>query len=186
MGGGHFPDGTTFAKQLYEKRVPVKFVALLVAPPEPTFVEIGDAAQYIVGPSQWETTGGLQRRRRRRPPDVPWYGPGVKDFIEAYQAKYNSEPSYHSAGGYAAGLILQKAIEDADSVDQAKIIAALDKMNLMTFYGTVKFSTDAKTHGKQVAHEMVYMQWQKDASGKLVAQIVWPLSAKTADLLPRK
>ena len=54
MGGGHFQDGSTFAKQLYEKAVPVKFVALLVAPPEATFSEIGDAAMGMIGPSQWE------------------------------------------------------------------------------------------------------------------------------------
>ncbi len=51
----HFADGTTFAKTLYEKQVPAKFIALLVAPPEPTFKDIGDASQYIIGPSQWET-----------------------------------------------------------------------------------------------------------------------------------
>ena len=88
--------------------------------------------------------------------------------------------------GYAAGLIFQKAIEDADSVDPEKMKAALDKMNLMAFFGVVKFSTDAKSHGKQVAHTMVYMQWQKDSSGKLVPQIVWPLSAKSADAILRK
>ncbi len=35
MGGGHFADTSTFAKQLYEKGVKAKMVALLVAPPEP-------------------------------------------------------------------------------------------------------------------------------------------------------
>ena len=55
IGGGHLPDGTTLAKQLYEKKVSARFVALLVAPPEPTFADIGEAAQFIVGPSQWET-----------------------------------------------------------------------------------------------------------------------------------
>ena len=82
--------------------------------------------------------------------------------------------------------ILQKAIEDADSIDAAKLVAALDKMKLMTFYGVVQFSTEAKTHGKQVAHDMVYMQWQKDSSGKLVTNIVWPEAAKSADATLRK
>ena len=54
LGGGHFQDGTTFARQLQEKGVTPKFVALLVAPPEPTFAELGAAAIGIVGPSQWE------------------------------------------------------------------------------------------------------------------------------------
>ena len=185
MGGGHFQDGTTFAKQLYEKKVAARFVALLVAPPEPTFIEIGDAAQFIVGPSQWEpdvtyATDPAKEASR------PWYGITTKDFVEGYKAKFNSPPSYHSAGGYGAALILQKAIEDADGVEPAKVIAALDKLNLMTFYGKVQFSTDAKTHGKQVAHEMVYMQWQKDAAGKLGTKIVWPPSAKSASAQLRK
>lgn len=185
LGGGHFADGTTFAKQLYEKKIPLKFVALLVAPPEPTFKDIGDAAQYIIGPSQWEPQVTYSADSAKAA-NIPYFGPSVKAFTDAYVAKYKETPSYHSAGGYAQGLILQKAIEDADSVDPAKIVAALDKMNLMTFYGVVKFSTDAKTHGKQTAHDMVYMQWQKDSAGKLVTQIVWPLEAKSADGQIRK
>ncbi len=185
LGGGHLVDGTSFAKQLFDKKIPIRFVALLVAPPEPTFADIGDAALAIVGPSQWETQVTFSADAAKAA-NLPWYGPTVKEFTDAYKAKYNTTPSYHSAGGYATGLMLQKAIEDADSVDPEKIKAALDKTNLMTFYGIVKFSTDAKTHGKQVAHSMVYMQWQKDASGKLAPQIVWPLSAKSGDAILRK
>jgi branched-chain amino acid transport system substrate-binding protein len=32
LGGGHYPDGSTFARQLYERKVGLKFVSLLVAP----------------------------------------------------------------------------------------------------------------------------------------------------------
>jgi branched-chain amino acid transport system substrate-binding protein len=156
-----------------------------VAPPEPTFADIGDAALAIVGPSQWETQVTYSADAAKAA-GLPYYGPSNANFTAAYKAKYNGAPSYHSAGGYATGLILQKAIEDADSVDPEKIKAALDKLNLMTFYGVVQFSTDAKSHGKQVAHTMVYMQWQKDAAGKLVPQVVWPLSAKSADTILRK
>ncbi len=82
--------------------------------------------------------------------------------------------------------MLQKALEDAQSTDQEKVRAAFDKLDLMTFFGHVKFSTEAKTHGKQVAHDMVYVQWLKDPSGKLATQIVWPLEAKSADAQLRK
>jgi len=185
MGGGHFADGTTFAKQLYEKKVPIQFVSILVAPPEPTFKDIGDAAVAIIGPSQWETQVTYSADAAKAA-GLPYYGTSAKAFTDAYKAKYSADPSYHSAGGYAQGLILQKAIEDADSIDPAKVVAALDKLKLMTFYGVVQFSTDAKTHGKQVAHDMVYMQWQKDAAGKFVTQIVWPTEAKSADGILRK
>ena len=118
--------------------------------------------------------------------NIPFYGITSDSFTSAYRAMFNSAPSYHSAGGFAAGLILQRALEDAGSTDPAKLRASLDKTDVMTFFGRTKFSTDAKTHGKQVAHDMVYIQWQKGSDGKLAAQVVWPTEAKTADAQLRK
>jgi ABC-type branched-subunit amino acid transport system substrate-binding protein len=184
LGGGHFADGSSFAKQLYDKKVPVRFISLLVAPPEPTFADIGDAAETVVGPSQWEPQVSYSPDSAKAA-GLTWYGISVSDFIAEYQAKYNADPSYHSAGGYMAGLLLQKAIEDTGSLDPATLKTYLDGVDLLTFYGHIKFSTDAQTHGKQVAHSMVYIQWQKDSSGKLVKQIVWPTEAKSADAVLR-
>ena len=185
IGGGHLVDGTAFAKALKDKNVNARFVALLVAPPEPTFADIGDAANFIVGPSQWEIPVKYNEAAAKAL-NIPFYGIASDAFTSAYRAMFNAAPSYHSAGGYAAGLVLQKAIEDAGSTDQAKVKAALDKLDIMTFFGRTKFSTDAKTHGKQVAHDMVYIQWQKGSDGKLAAQVVWPAEAKTADAQLRK
>jgi branched-chain amino acid transport system substrate-binding protein len=179
LGGGHFADGSSFAKQLYDKKVPVRFISLLVAPPEPTFADIGDAAETVIGPSQWEPQVSYSADSAKAA-GLTWYGISVKDFIAEYQAKYSADPSYHSAGGYMAGLLLQKAIEEA-GLDPAALKTYLDSVDLLTFYGHIKFSTDAKTHGKQTAHSMVYIQWQKDSSGKLAKQIVWPVEAKSAD-----
>lgn len=172
MGGGHFQDGSTFAKQLYEKNLAsVKFVALLVAPPEPKFSELGDAAYGVVGPSQWEPLAAFK----------PSFGLTGAEFVDTYQSAYNGEePSYHSAGGYAAGLILQNAIEIAGSLDTAAIKVALDSVDMTTFYGSIKFDTSPENHGLQIGHEMVYIQWQKDANGNLVKQVVWPAAGATA------
>lgn len=182
MGGGHFADGSTFARQLHEKGVPVKFIALLVAPPEPKFAELGDAALGIVGPSQWEPQAKYTPDAAKAA-GLEWYGPTVEEFVSAYKAKFNEDPSYHSAGGYAAGLILQKAIETAGSLETEKVKAALDGMAIMTFYGAIQFDTSAEAHGLQIAHQMVYIQWQKDAAGNLVKQVVWPAEAKSAEAL---
>lgn len=171
MGGGHFADGQQFAKAMYEKKLAAKFISLLVAPPEPTFAEIGDPAFGVVGPSQWEPLAAF----------TPDYGPTGKDFVDAYKAAYGEEPSYHAAGGYVAGLILQKGIETAGSLDTQAIKTALDNTDMTTFFGHIKFDTSAGAHGLQVGHSMVYIQWQKDASGKLVKQVVWPAEGKTAD-----
>ncbi|NJN97541.1 MAG: ABC transporter substrate-binding protein, partial [Anaerolineales bacterium] len=114
--------------------------------------------------------------------NVEWYGLGVKEFVDAYKAKYSEEPAYHAAGGYAAGLVLQKAIETAGSVDTAKVTAALDKLEMFTFYGRIKFDTSEEKHGLQIGHDMVYIQWQPDSAGKLAKQVVWPPDFKSAEV----
>ena len=64
-------------------------------------------------------------------------------------AKFSIEPGYHAAGGYAGGLVLQRAIEQAGSIDQEKVAAVLNKMDATTLFGRTKFSTDPKEHGLQ-------------------------------------
>jgi branched-chain amino acid transport system substrate-binding protein len=182
LGGGHFQDGSTFARQIHEKEVAVNFFALLVAPPEPDFADLGDAALGVVGPSQWEPLAAFTSEAAAEI-GVEWFGPLGDEFVEAYVAAYDEEPSYHSIGGYAAGLILEKAITDADSIDPTAIKAALDNMDILTCYGRVKFETSPEAHGLQIGHDMVYVQWQKDAEGSLVKQVVWPLEAATAETL---
>jgi branched-chain amino acid transport system substrate-binding protein len=178
MGGGHFADTSTFAKQLFEKGVKAKMVALLVAPPEPKFAELGDAALGVIGASQWQPEAKYSEDAAKKA-GVEWFGTSVADFDKTYKAKFKEEPSYHSAGGYVAGLIIEYAIKKSGSTDTAKVKEVLDGMNLMTFYGHLKFDNTPKAHGLQVGHEMVYTQWQKK-DGKLVNQIVWPEAAQTA------
>jgi branched-chain amino acid transport system substrate-binding protein len=180
MGGGHFADTTTFAKQLYEKKINTSMIALLVAPPEPKFAELGEACISVIGSSQWEPQAKYSPEAAKQA-GKEYFGPTVADFTKTYQAKFNGEvPSYHSAGGYVAGLILQMAIAQAGSTDTAKVKAELDKMNVMTFYGDIKFDNAPKAHGLQVGHDMVYIQWQKDKTGKPEKQVVWPEAAATA------
>jgi ABC-type branched-subunit amino acid transport system substrate-binding protein len=182
LGGGHYQDGSTFAKQLYEKQLPVKLVALLVAPPESNFAEIGDAAMGVIGPSQWETQESYSGETAQVV-NLPFYGPSSADFTSNYRATYGEDPSYHAAGGYAAGLILQNAIQTAGSLDSERIKAALDAMNILTFFGRFQFSVSPESHGLQIGHSMVYIQWQEDASGTLGKQLVWPAEVGTAEVV---
>ena len=173
LGGGHYTDGSTLARQLYGRKAALKMITLLVAPDSPQWVELGDAALGVTVPSQWEPQSTFKTQ----------YGPSGADFAKAYTAKYNAPPSYESAGGYAAGLILQRAIEQAGGIDTAKVSAALNATDIVTFYGATKFATTANEHGLQVGHAMVLAQWQKDKSGKVVKEVVWPLAAKSANLV---
>jgi branched-chain amino acid transport system substrate-binding protein len=181
MGGGHFADTSTFAKQIFEKGVKPKLVALLVAPPEPKFAELGDACVAIIGASQWEPAAKYSPDAAKAA-NKEWVGPTVEDFVKAYKAKYNEEPSYHSAGGYVAGLLIEQAIRKAGSTATDKIKAELDKMDVGTFYGNIGFDNSPAAHGLQVGHDMVYVQWMKDG-GKYVKEIVWPDAAKTKSVI---
>jgi branched-chain amino acid transport system substrate-binding protein len=78
---------------------------------------------------------------------------------------------------------LQKAIIDADSVDPEAVKAALNAMDIFTFYGAIKFDTSEEAHGLQIAHKMVVAQWQKNDAGDLVLEIVAPADVATVDPL---
>ena len=116
---------------------------------------------------------------------MTWAGSTGEAFVGAYQAAYDEEPSYHAAGGYVAGLMLGEAIKAADSTDSTKVKAALDEMNLLTFYGHIKFEPGADAHGLQIGHDMVYIQWQRDADGNLIKEVVWPKEGRTTEPITR-
>jgi branched-chain amino acid transport system substrate-binding protein len=173
MGGGHYADGSTLARQLQSRKAAMKMVVLLVAPDSPQWVELGDAGLGVMVPSQWEPQTVFKAQ----------YGPSGAEFNKTYSLKYNSPPSYESAGGYAAGLILQHAIEQAGGIDTAKVAQALNATDLTTFWGRTKFATAQNEHGLQTGHSMVLAQWQKDKAGKPVKQVVWPPDAKSANMV---
>jgi branched-chain amino acid transport system substrate-binding protein len=172
IGGGHYPDGATLTRQLYDQKAGLKWVTLLVAPDSPNFATLGDAAVGISVPSQWEPQVAFK----------PDFGPTAAEFAKNFTAKYSIAPGYHAAGGYTAGLLLQHAIEKAGGIDQEKVADVLNKMDVTTLFGRTKFSTEAKDHGLQLGHEMVLAQWQTKG-GKLSKEVIWPKSAKTADIL---
>ncbi len=172
LGGGHYADGATLARQLHDQKAGLKWVTLLVAPDSPNFATLGDAAVGVSVPSQWEPQVSFK----------PDFGPTAPQFTKTFTDKFKIAPGYHAAGGYAAGMILQHAIEQAGSVEPAKVADALNKMDVTTMFGHTKFSTDPKQHGLQLGHEMVLAQWQKK-DGKLVKEVIWPKQAKTAEIL---
>ena len=131
----------------------------------------------IIGASQWEPAAKYSPEAAKAA-NRTWVGPTVPDFVNAYKAKYNEEPSYHSAGGYVAGLLIEQAIRQAGATATDKVKAELDKMDIDTFYGNIKFDNTPALHGLQVGHDMVYIQWMKD-NGKYVKDVVTNIYFRT-------
>ena len=182
LGGGHYNDGTALARALYDRNIGLKFAYLLVAPADSKFPELGDAALGIATSSQWELKA-THTEAEAGNMGIAWFGPTGEEFAAAYEAAYGDPPTYHVAGGYTAGLVLQKAILDADSTDPEADKAALNAMNLMTFFGAIQFDTSEDAHGLQIAHKMVVAQWQKNEAGELVRVIIAPADVATQDPL---
>jgi branched-chain amino acid transport system substrate-binding protein len=182
LGGGHYNDGTALARAIYDRNIGLKFAYLLVAPADSKFPELGDAALGIAVSSQWELAA-THTETEAANLGMDWFGPTGEDFAASYEATYGDPPTYHVAGGYAAGMILEKAIVDADSVDPEAVKAALNAMNVMTFFGGTKFDTSEEAHGLQLAHAMVVAQWQMNDAGELERVIVAPADVATADPL---
>jgi branched-chain amino acid transport system substrate-binding protein len=172
MGGGHYSDGATLARQMHDQKANLKWMSILVAPADDKFAELGPAALGVTVPSQWELQVSYK----------PQLGPTTAEFSKAFEAKFHQKADYHVASGYTAGVILQQAIEKAGSLDTEKVTEALNATDVTTFFGHIKFATDPAHHGLQLAHEMVLAQWQK-ANGKLVRQVVWPKAAQSADII---
>jgi branched-chain amino acid transport system substrate-binding protein len=101
------------------------------------------------------------------------YGPSVSEFINMYVKRFNETPTYHSAGGFAAALVLQAAIEKAQSLDSDKVREAFNSLDLKTFFGAFKIDP---TTGLQIAHQMVLIQWQ---DGKKYT--IWPPEAASRE-----
>ena len=172
MGGGHYSDGATLARQMYDQKANMKWVSILVAPADDKFGELGPAAMGVTVPSQWEVQVSYK----------PQFGPTTAEFVKAFEDKFHARPDYHAASGYTDGMILQHAIEQVGSIDPEKVTAALNATDVTTFFGHIKFMTDPGHHGLQAAHEMVLAQWQK-VNGKPGRQVVWPTAAQSADLI---
>ena len=95
----------------------------------------------------------------------------AKEYTEKFKAKFNSDPDYTEAGSTAAGIAFQeafRAIKAAPPLSDAQkeaLIGALEKLNIMTFYGQVKFATEGDSYHCNSGLQPVSLQYQ---GGKLV------------------
>jgi len=139
VGGGHFNDALLFVRAAQELGFSPKAMVITVGPSNPKFVEeVGDAANYIIGPTQWEATMGYKD---------DYFG-SAADFAARYEGMWGEPPTYQAAESTATALALQLAIEAAGSLDADAVRQALNDLDVMTFYGPINFDETGKNAGK--------------------------------------
>ena len=99
--------------------------------------------------------------------------PGNADFVKAYADEFGGLPPEDAADAYAAGQVLQAAVEAVGSIDDQTALADwLRENEADTILGPLSWAETGAPTG-----EFLIGQWQ---DGK--AQIVLPEAAATAEI----
>jgi branched-chain amino acid transport system substrate-binding protein len=166
LGAGTlFEDAVAITRQMKQLGVNPKMYAAGSGVALPRFHEmLGQTAEFVYGPSQWEPELVMLRAGGLIP--IARQYPGAREFVEAHLREYpGADLSFQTASGYGGCQVLAEAVKRAGTLDKEKIRDAILKLEFNTVHGAFKVDPD----GFQVAHKMVTFQWQ---DGKKV--IVWP------------
>src|SRR6266436_868356 len=134
MNSGHLAESIAINKAAKQLGLDAKIFAYSVGPSTPDFISaLGGDANYVYDGSQW--TPQVKYR--------PSFYLSVSDYVKAYQKKYSATdaPDYHVAESTAGCLAFEKAIENAGSLDPNKVRDALAALDVMTFFGQIKFDS---------------------------------------------
>jgi branched-chain amino acid transport system substrate-binding protein len=164
LNSGHLQEAIAINKAAKEQKLNAKIFAYSVGPSTPDFITaLGADANYVYDGSQWT-------------PQVK-YTPAFylteSQYVAAYKSKYPTlgDPDYHVAESTAACLALQRAIENAGSLDATKVRDALAALDVTVFFGQIKFDS----RGINIYKPMVVEQIQNG-----VHHTVFPASVADA------
>jgi branched-chain amino acid transport system substrate-binding protein len=155
LAAGHLQDAILIVQQVRALGLTPKAIGFTAGPSTPEFrANLQEAADYIFGATQW--TSALKYTG-----DGPWATP--RDYAAAFQARYPdyNEVPYQTAESTAALLAYQRAIEHAGSLDHEAVRAALANLDLMTFYGRIKFDARGVNIYKPMAVEQLHPDGKK-------------------------
>src|ERR1700687_3250215 len=167
LNPGRLTEAIAINKAAKEQKLNAKIFAYSVGPSTPDFISaLGADANFVYDGSQWT-------------PQVkytPAFYLSESDYVAAYKAKYpgKGEPDYHVAMSTMACLALQRAIENAQSLDPNKVRDALAALAVTPSPGQIKFAS----RGINIYKPMVVEQIQAG-----VHHTVYP--ADVADAQPK-
>ena len=162
MNSGHLAEAISINKAAKQLGLNAKILAYSVGPSTPDFIQaLGPDSNYVMDGSQW--TPQVKYK--------PSFYLSVSDYVKAYQQKYGGTepPDYHVAESTAACLAFEKAIENAGSLDPTKVRDALASLDVMTFFGEIKFDSRGINTYKPMVVEQIqngvhYTIWPTDVA----------------------
>ena len=166
------PESAILLKQWYEMKIPaLPFGSTLAAAEQPGFWKATD------GKGEY-TLCNVVNAGNAPSNATPW----TMKFYNAYTKRWGIEPEgLGTSSSYMAVYVLRDAIERAGSLDSDKVVAELEKTDIMGVYGRLRF--DPKSHqvipAKDPKEGAVgsILQWQ---DGKRI--VVYPKSIATGSI----
>lgn len=166
------PESAILLKQWYDMQIPaLPFGSTLAAAEQPGFWEATDGKGEF-------TLCNVVNAGNAPSEATSW----TMKFYDAYTQRWNVEPEgLGTSSSYMAVYVLKDAIERAGSLDPDKVVAELEKTDIMGVYGRLRF--DPKSHQVIPAADPAegavgsILQWQQ---GKRV--VVYPKSIATGEI----
>jgi branched-chain amino acid transport system substrate-binding protein len=164
---GYSKDLVLAKKQMSDLNVKAPVVTMITGPVYREFIDsLGPLAEGVTSASWWHHSAEFKG-------DDPWGS--TKAFYDEFVAREKSDPDYVHAAAAAALVALQKAIEKSGTLDKAKVRDALAALDIVTFYGPIKFAANGMNGGR----DLPIIQVQ---SGKPV--VLYPDRIKQGSLKP--
>ena len=133
---GYINDLLLIRKQMVDQQMKAAVVTMIAGPAYQEFIDAaGQSAENISSAAWWH-------------PAEQYAGKDIfgqtSNFVKLFRAKYNSDPDYGQASAALCGALFQLAIERAGSLDRDKVRDELARMDVVTFFGPVKFGANGQ------------------------------------------
>ncbi len=145
LSAGSFDDDVAVARWDSGRRW--RAVGLVAAGVDELRHAIGERVAGLYGPCQWFDDGT----------DDPVDGPDSEWFSHCYRDANGSAPPYPAAAAFAAGIVWQRCVKEAGTVEPVSVRAAAQRLDTTTLFG--RFHLDRVT-GVQTGHQIRVVQWQ--------------------------
>ena len=162
---GYTKDLVLARKQMADVGLTAPIITMVTGPAYAEYIDaLGPLAEGVTSASWWVPVTTYKSD------DV--FGT-TQSFTEEFRKREKMDPEYVHASSAAALVALQTAIEKAGTLDKAKVRDALASLDILTFYGPIKFAANGMNSGR----DLPIIQVQK---GKSV--VLYPDSIKQATM----
>ncbi len=145
VSAGSFADDVALMSGIIRADLNIPVLACVAAGVQGFADTLGEHAEGIVGPSQWEEGLGM----------MPEIGPRPAQFAARMRAACGS-CDYPAAQIYAAGLLTAAALRTCGRPEQTHLREAFSDLRTSTLFGD--FAID-RVSGRQIGHKVLLVQW---------------------------